>query len=272
MSGEARSDRVDVRSELSDGASGRLAQAVLFGLIVAPLGFVWLPLGMIGAGLAMFGLVGGIRRADEPAVRVATLTTLMIGAALLGLPFAVWFAVGAMVMLSRFFGILVPRSGWLPIGSLTPLAISLTGLTVVIAAIGLTSWAIWAEEFGAATVELVDLARRLPGVVLVLGIVVFVVFNALAEELAYRGVVFEAAAGQFRPAAAVFLQAAAFGTLHIAGFPGGLVGVGLTFVYGLALGAVRHLTDGLRLALIAHMAADATIALVVLTIVIPRLS
>ncbi len=239
-------------------------------LAIVPLGHEWLAVGILGTLIAALVLLAGIRQADRPAVRVATLTLLMVAAAVLGLPFGVWLAVGAMWLASRRFGQLAPGSGWLPAGRSTPAAWWLTGLTVTIAAVGLTWWAFTTEEFGPTTLELVEALRELPGAVLAAALVIFVVLNALTEEIAYRGLVFEAASAGFAPPIAVTAQAVAFGTLHIAGFPGGAVGVGLTFFYGLALGAVRHLTGGMRLPVIAHMAADATVAGLVVAVLLPR--
>ena len=99
-----------------------------------------------------------------------------------------------------------------------------------------------------------------------LAVAVFVVVNATAEEVAYRVVAFDAARRSVGPWLAVVVQAATFGTLHVAGFPAGLAGIGLTFLYGLALGAIRLLTGGLRLAIGVHMLADATVAALVLTV------
>jgi membrane protease YdiL (CAAX protease family) len=55
------------------------------------------------------------------------------------------------------------------------------------------------------------------------------------------------------------LQAVAFGTLHVVGFPAGAVGVGLSFLYGAMLGIIRVATGGLRVAVIAHVATNAAL-------------
>jgi len=74
---------------------------------------------------------------------------------------------------------------------------------------------------------------------------VFSVVNAAVEEAAYRGVVLDALdKARITARAALVLQAVAFAALHFrAGFPRGLVGVGLTFVYGLVLGELRRRAD-----------------------------
>ena len=64
---------------------------------------------------------------------------------------------------------------------------------------------------------------------------------------------------------AVLVQAAAFGLLHLSGFPGGAVGVGLAAVYGVMLGVLRRRAGGLLAPYVAHVAADLTVFVLLLT-------
>lgn len=198
------------------------------------------------------------------------MTLLILLTGLTGLPFGIWVVIGLMWLASHWVSRLQPGGGWLPPGHATPVAWVLTGVVVVLAGVGLTIWALTTKRFGESTSELVEVARGLSPVVLALAVLVFVIFNAITEELAYRGVAFEAAVGVLSPGLAVLIQAVAFGTLHVAGFPAGSVGIGLAFGYGLVLGMIRHLTAGLRFPIVAHMAADATIALLVIALLIPE--
>lgn len=87
---------------------------------------------------------------------------------------------------------------------------------------------------------------------------VFAVINAAMEETVFRGVVMEAldsalGAGYL----SVCFQAISFAALHyLAGFPSGVTGFILTFIYGLILGAVRRFSQGMLASFIAHIAAD----------------
>jgi len=66
----------------------------------------------------------------------------------------------------------------------------------------------------------------------------------------------------------VFLQAIAFSALHLqGGFPRGVVGVGLAFVYGLLLGALRRRAGGLLAPWVAHVFTDLAIAGIMLALV-----
>ncbi len=253
-SGRKSTARLDLRS-----ARG----LALFGLALVPLGQAQLGFGVLGTILATIAVVIGIQRGDGPTVRVASMTLLLAAIGLLGVPFGIWIVVAVLWLASRWVPVLEPNAGWLPRGQSTSLTWLLAGMTAAAAGIGLVLWTRWTDEFGQSTLETVATARRLPFGTLVFAVVLFVIVNAVTEEVAYRGIAFEAAA-IFPPIAAVTAQAVAFGTLHVAGFPAGTVGVGLAFGYGLMLGILRHLTGGLRLPVVAHMAADATIALVVM--------
>ena len=93
--------------------------------------------------------------------------------------------------------------------------------------------------------------------------------NAAVEEAAYRGVVLHALGkARITAPAAVVLQAAAFATLHFqAGFPRGVAGVGLTFVYGLVLGELCRRAGGLMAPFITHVLTDLVIVTIVLALV-----
>lgn len=101
---------------------------------------------------------------------------------------------------------------------------------------------------------------------LLVGGVLFSMVNAAVEEAAYRGVIqsaLEATLGVGLRALA--LQAAAFGALHIGGFPRGWLGVGLAFIYGLMMGVIRRRARGMLAPWVGHVATDIVIAALILT-------
>lgn len=65
---------------------------------------------------------------------------------------------------------------------------------------------------------------------------------------------------------AVGCCAVVFGTAHYTGNPSGLLGMAMATTYGVALGVIRHRSGGLLMPWIAHLCADAVIAVVLLTI------
>jgi uncharacterized protein len=110
--------------------------------------------------------------------------------------------------------------------------------------------------------DVTELAARLP--VRELGgplpaAVVFSVLNALMEELIFRGVLYDALEAQRGWRTAVAATAVAFGWAHLNGYPPGVVGGVLAGIYGVMLGLLRRLADGLAAPFAAHVVADATI-------------
>lgn len=108
-----------------------------------------------------------------------------------------------------------------------------------------------------------DLGRMLSPLVAFGGIVgagiAFSICNALLEELAFRGVFFDAAESQFGSGLAILFTAVLFGYGHKGGYPPGPIGAVLAGIYGLALGWLRYISRGLGLPFVSHIAADATI-------------
>lgn len=104
--------------------------------------------------------------------------------------------------------------------------------------------------------------RRLPlRLIMVFGVPVFALLNALAEEGIYRGVLQEAldrATGG--TTLVLFIQASAYAAAHYAGgFPNGLNGYLMALAYGVALGFIRQWTGGMLGPFLAHFMADLTI-------------
>jgi len=99
---------------------------------------------------------------------------------------------------------------------------------------------------------------------LTVGGVLFSMVNAAVEEGAYRGVIMYGLDQTIGPGkASMALQAAAFGTLHINGFPRGWVGVLLSTIFGVFMGAVRRRADGMLAPWIAHVLVDMVILCIV---------
>jgi membrane protease YdiL (CAAX protease family) len=95
--------------------------------------------------------------------------------------------------------------------------------------------------------------------------VVFAVGNAVLEELVFRGVLYDSLEVQYGAAAAIVVTGIVFGVAHFQGYPPGPVGAVLAAVYGLVLGLLRRHTGGLAAPIVAHVFADATIFLIVVT-------
>ncbi|MBN9166016.1 MAG: CPBP family intramembrane metalloprotease [Myxococcales bacterium] len=80
----------------------------------------------------------------------------------------------------------------------------------------------------------------------------------------WRGILQDRLVPLFGVGGAIVLQAASFGLQHAWGFPRGPVGVVLAGGWAVMLGLLRRHSGGLLSPILAHVVADATIAVLVL--------
>lgn len=116
--------------------------------------------------------------------------------------------------------------------------------------------------------DLRDVRAAVPAVpfaLLLAGAAVFVLVNAALEEVIWRGVVQTSLTQSVGPAWAIALQAISFGVQHAHGIPRGGAGVLLAGTWALMLGVLRARSRGLLAPMVAHVIADATIAVIVLS-------
>lgn len=138
-------------------------------------------------------------------------------------------------------------------------------IVAVVSALGVAGLLGWGYFTGTGFGHYQETIPTVGPVLLATGILGFSVFNALSEELIFRGILwdgFERAGGG--PALVLVLQAALFGVSHWKGVPSGASGVGLAAVYGLMLGYLKRRSGGLMAPFLAHVTADLAISLIVL--------
>ncbi len=153
-------------------------------------------------------------------------------------------------------------SPWLRHGRWTPELPWLVAGTVVVTAGALLAWQRLAD--GTLPQDYLDAAAGRPWALIVLGGVAFSLVNAAVEEVVFRGVLLSALSAVLGVTAAVVLQAVAFGVLHLNGVPSGPAGMAMAGAWGLLLGVMRVRSRGLLAPYVTHVAADATIVLLVL--------
>lgn len=146
--------------------------------------------------------------------------------------------------------------GW--VGRVPPLPTLVAG---GITPVALVSWLLAAQP---DLSDIVALVSGLPLPVLLVAAVGFVFVNAALEELLWRGLLQSHLTALLGPALAIALQAASFGLQHAHGVPRGAAGVLLAGGWAVLLGLLRHHARGLLAPFLAHVVADATIALIVL--------
>jgi membrane protease YdiL (CAAX protease family) len=178
-------------------------------------------------------------------------------------PLPLLVALGAWVLLVRRAPEGLALARWFPRGRPDRVTWVVTAVFVVIASTALVMW------FRLARPDVADLRARIPELPVMALIAVglgFALANAVAEELVYRGILYGALERAWGARPALVIQALAFGLAHIHGFPRGWLGVALATVYGLMTGILRIRSRGLLAPLVAHVAADATIFGIIVTI------
>jgi uncharacterized protein len=153
--------------------------------------------------------------------------------------------------------------GWLRMGKMTPKVWMLILATIAISCVALVLWVRFLSP------NLSRYGGLLPKASLSLTLLYgigFCTFNAAVEEIIWRGVMMEALDSAFGPGLLTMLiQALSFALAHYAGgFPNGMTGSAMVFVYGIMLGTIRRKSKGIAGCWVAHVAADYTIFCLIL--------
>lgn len=151
---------------------------------------------------------------------------------------------------------------WLRIGRIGRFAWAMWGLIVVLTVLGLLTWnQVFDGELPRAYQQL---AQGVPVPVATTGALAFLVVNGAIEDSIWAGVLLSATERVLPAWLAVGAVAASFGLAHLHGVPGGLVGVLMAGAWGLVLALLRIRTGGMGATYLAHIAADATIVVMLL--------
>jgi membrane protease YdiL (CAAX protease family) len=214
---------------------------------------------VVAAAIAALTLVAWAKHWHS-ALPVGTFCAVCIVFALVGFPSQLWFAIG-LVLCALVLRVSSgsSRPSWLRVGVFTREVAWWLAVSIFASATGLLVW------LSCLRPDIGDLVERFvpdwPVPVLVLGGLAFSIVNAAVEELAYRGVLMDALEKTAGARLALLGQAAAFGVLHINGFPRGWVGIVLASVFGLLMGIVRRRSFGLLAPWIAHVCIDVVIVI-----------
>lgn len=93
----------------------------------------------------------------------------------------------------------------------------------------------------------------------------FSIVNSIYEEGIFRSILLSHFSERLGFVWAIVLQAAWFSFLHYqSGFPSGIIGIGLTFVFGMMMGYLVYRTRGLFVPMLIHALADFSIFTLVL--------
>ena len=129
----------------------------------------------------------------------------------------------------------------------------------VMASLSLVIWGVWTDNLGVGAAAIQEFKQHSVILILVLMPVLSLV-NAIVEETVFRGIIQTELSTIFNIYIAIFLQAFLFAAFHYAGgFPNGVAGFAMTFVYACSLGVMRFKVKGLLAPIITHWMADLTI-------------
>ena len=139
------------------------------------------------------------------------------------------------------------------------------GATFVIIVLASTALILWYALCEHDLRKMTDILKTIPYPSLILVGIAFSIFNALLEEILFRGIQYEALDAEYGLRWAVLIQGIIFGIVHAQGFPNGVIGVVMASLYGVMLGWLRHFSGGMLWPFVAHIFADATIFMLLLS-------
>jgi membrane protease YdiL (CAAX protease family) len=146
---------------------------------------------------------------------------------------------------------------WISIGSVDLRSTLYAAILVFGTSGSLLAWYLLASP------DVSDLRRMVPTeslVTIVLVGLAFSIFNALWEEISFKGILWGSMTELgFRVPVIIVFQGILFGFVHLNGFPRGWVGAGLAAVYGMCVGILKSRTKTLGIPVLVHFFADATI-------------
>jgi membrane protease YdiL (CAAX protease family) len=184
----------------------------------------------------------------------------------LPLPASVWLinifisvaVISALAIIIKPLRKLFPR---LPMGHIDKRILVYMLAIIVISSSALLAWkAFFHPDFS----NLIALADSINRDLLLPAVIGFSIFNAIAEELMFRWIMWDGLTELLAGSASiVIVQALIFGLSHYLGFPNGWLGVAMAFCYGLMLGFIRVKGRGLLAPVLTHVFADLTIILIV---------
>jgi membrane protease YdiL (CAAX protease family) len=154
---------------------------------------------------------------------------------------------------------------WLRAGRLTSAIIILVLATIVLSTTALVGWYLLFQPNVSSHLAMIP---KMPRWLLPLACLGFAMLNAAMEEIVFRGIMMQAldsalGAGNLT----VVIQAVSFASFHyLAGFPNGVWGFAMVFVYGFMLGVLRRRSQGILAPWIAHVLADIAIFTILATV------
>jgi hypothetical protein len=224
--------------------------------------------GVYAAGILLLILVAAAMLRCYAAVHISLLGVLMIavgqaGTFFRGWPFHLLAPLAVYGAIVYILPVLRNSTNWMKTGTIDSRIVRLIVTVSLLSGIALIGWVMLSNADMRPYLEVLP---QLPVWCYPLAGLGFAIINAAMEEAVFRGVVMDALdralGGGY---ASVGIQAILFGAHHyLAGFPNGASGLVLTLIYGFLLGILRRLSGGMLAPLMAHIAADLVIFIILL--------
>jgi uncharacterized protein len=153
--------------------------------------------------------------------------------------------------------------GWFRLGKFDKTIWTLILITIIVPVIALITWV---HFLSPDLSHYVGMVPHDPLWMLLLYAIANATFNAVLEEITWRGVMLEALDSAFGPGWCVLvIQSLSFAAAHYRnGFPNGIIGAAMVVVFGLMVGLIRRKSKGIVAGWLAHAAVDATIFCLIL--------
>jgi len=151
------------------------------------------------------------------------------------------------------------RLTWTATGHIDHFSVILIFIVSLLSAAALIIWSVVSQpDIGYITSWFPEVGT----VLVILGGFGFAVTNSLAEEIIFRGILWEGISFLIgKGFLCIGVQALIFALWHYKGFPGGPAGSILVFLWGLLLGILRARTGDMHAPMIAHFFSDMVIFL-----------
>jgi hypothetical protein len=148
--------------------------------------------------------------------------------------------------------------GWVRAGKFDGIVWWLVSITIVVPIVALM---VWVHFLSPNLGRYSNMVPQYPLWMIALYAVANAMFNAALEETIWRGVMLEALDSGLGPGVlALIISSVSFAAAHYrSGFPNGIVGSAMVFVFGMMLGVIRRKSRGIFGCWLAHTAVDAAI-------------
>jgi CAAX protease family protein len=156
---------------------------------------------------------------------------------------------------------------WVRAGRLTSHIMILILATIALSTIALVGWYLLFQPNVSSHLAMIP---KMPMWLLPVACLGFAMLNAAMEEIVFRGIMMQALDSALGDGnLTVAIQAVSFAAFHyLAGFPNGVWGFAMVFVYGFMLGVLRRQSQGMLASWIAHVLADIAIFTILATVLL----